>query len=186
MILKGNKHHTQWSKESDWNWWNKRQTFNVYEGVMLQNGILPPRDITKLPDKQFSDVRFLIQEMSDSQIFKYFTDSLCSDKVYGHEWRSKSSDFERAKSKIQKNLFLTHWNKCGFSSNKKFKIKKDGGRPSYASPKEMRDFADTCIRAGKSYEEFLCLAAAEYGYVKDSVRNSMPKKLYRIVTKLPQ
>ncbi len=165
-------------EEKEWGYWNTIDAYRLYEGVFLQHGCLPPRDIHFLSHEEKHDWYHSVLTMADCDAdFKRVLASLRADKNVGKEFRDKEAK-DAAYHHVARDTFLYHWKKCGLPIHDSAYIEKRG-RPPNTKYNTVLSLAQNYKKSAKSYEDFLAVAQKDFGYDIKTVRNKMPKKKYQ-------
>lgn len=103
----------------EWEYWSKKRSFTLMEGMMLEFSVLPHREPNTPSDKQKLVEAFIIC----SEQLELMYSSLRVDKEHGKEWEVVTND-EAASKIISRELFDKHWNICKLPRGNKFSKKK--------------------------------------------------------------
>lgn len=171
------------SDEKEWEYWNKLESFRLYEGVFLQQGTLPPKDMDILSYEARQDWYHNIVTMADFEAeFRQVLSSLRKDNTVGSEFRACSENKKAAFHYVPKSIFLDHWKNCGFPLNKKMKTR-GRGRPAQIDTNRLQQIAEKCAHKSDDYKTFVKLSYPEFGCTAKTIKNNFPEGRYAALLK---
>jgi len=174
----GGKNRVDMTDINERKYWAGLETFQLYQGMVLQHGNIPPRNLENLSYEEGFDWNDSIKIMADfEEDFQRMVASLRADKIVGMEFRSKTNR-EAAFAYIAKSTFLVHWKKCGFPVHKSFGEIKDS-RHTKVDPDSLQELAAAMSAKDDYYDTFLRNAAKEFGCSESRVRQVFPALKYK-------